>query len=100
MIEVDFGIGAYEYWGATGVDIRLSHVSDCCEAEFVDDEFPEPPVGDEEVPPEFRKEEKMDELPELSAEEKQQLESEFDRIELLCVHMGKTWADLGYPEAT
>lgn len=33
VIEVDFGIGAYEYWGATGVDVNICEVSDCCEAD-------------------------------------------------------------------
>lgn len=41
---IDEGIGSYEYWGAKGVDIRLSEVSDCCEAEVLD----EPPEGDED----------------------------------------------------
>lgn len=39
---VDYGIGAYEYWGAPGFDIQLCEVSDCCEAEPLD--FP--PVTD------------------------------------------------------
>lgn len=41
---IDEGIGAYEYWGAKGVDIRLVEVSPCCEAEVLD----EPPEGDED----------------------------------------------------
>jgi hypothetical protein len=32
VIVVDFGIGAYEYWGATGYDSRPEAVSNCCEA--------------------------------------------------------------------
>lgn len=36
-ITVDFGIGAYEYWGAPGFDVQLAEVSDCCEADCVDD---------------------------------------------------------------
>jgi hypothetical protein len=40
---IDEGIGHYEYWGAKGVDIRLSEVSDCCEAEVLD----EPPEEEE-----------------------------------------------------
>jgi len=28
----DFGIGPYEYWGATGVDKQERLVSECCEA--------------------------------------------------------------------
>ena len=38
---VDFGIGAYEYWGAPGVDVRMDYVSSCCEASL-----PEPPSPD------------------------------------------------------
>ena len=34
----DFGIGAYEYWGCRGVDIRLAAVSNCCEADVFEDE--------------------------------------------------------------
>lgn len=33
VIEVDFGIGAYEYWGASCVDVNICEVSDCCEAD-------------------------------------------------------------------
>lgn len=36
VIEVDFGIGAYEYWGATGYDSQICDVSDCCEADTQD----------------------------------------------------------------
>ena len=38
MITVDFGIGAYEYWGAPGFDVQLADVSDCCEAECIDED--------------------------------------------------------------
>ena len=34
----DFGIGAYEYWGAPGVDTDVQYVSVCCEASFVKNE--------------------------------------------------------------
>lgn len=27
----DFGIGAYEYWGAPGVDVQMVWVTRCCE---------------------------------------------------------------------
>lgn len=37
---VDEGIGAYEYWGAKGVDVRLVPYSSCCDAE-VTEEAPE-----------------------------------------------------------
>ena len=33
-VELDFGIGAYEYWGATGVDVNLQTVSTCCEGDL------------------------------------------------------------------
>jgi len=32
---IDVGIGAYEYWGAPGVDTQRVTVSECCEAGFV-----------------------------------------------------------------
>ena len=41
---VDEGIGAYEYWGATGVDVRLVEVSSCCGEDVTD----EPPEEDED----------------------------------------------------
>ena len=40
VVTIDEGIGSYEYWGATGVDIRLVEVSDCCEGDLLD-ELPE-----------------------------------------------------------
>ena len=33
--DVDFGIGAYEYWGAPGVDVNVQNVTDCCEMSLV-----------------------------------------------------------------
>jgi hypothetical protein len=36
IIEEDFGIGAYEYWGATGYDSQYAFVTACCEAEPVE----------------------------------------------------------------
>lgn len=33
VVEVDFGIGPYEYWGAPGVDRDIRLVSKCCEQE-------------------------------------------------------------------
>lgn len=36
VLELDFGIGAYEYWGFKGVDKQLHRVSACCEADFTD----------------------------------------------------------------
>ena len=52
VITVDFGIGAYEYWGAPGVDVQLAEVSDCCEADYEDTDFPEEPFDEESVAPE------------------------------------------------
>lgn len=39
--EVDFGIGAYEYWGAPGVDVNIQLVSTCCEAGVVPNRWSE-----------------------------------------------------------
>jgi hypothetical protein len=36
VIKVDVGVGAYEYWGAKGNDVRIESRSDCCEADYVD----------------------------------------------------------------
>lgn len=39
---IDEGMGAYEYWGATGFHVDLVQVSPCCHEDFwedVDDEF-------------------------------------------------------------
>ena len=44
--HVDFGIGAYEYWGATGYDSHEVEVSVCCEADFTDFDAPEDPTLD------------------------------------------------------
>lgn len=46
VVDVDFGIGAYEYWGATGFHTDIHRVTECCEADWQD--FP--PPGDEDVP--------------------------------------------------
>lgn len=48
VTTIDEGIGHYEYWGATGVDIRLVDVSSCCEDELLD----ELPEEDEDEDPE------------------------------------------------
>lgn len=34
-MRVDYGIGAYEYWGANGVHRDIQIVSECCEAGLV-----------------------------------------------------------------
>lgn len=36
VMVIDFGIGAYEYWGATGIDSQPGAVSGCCEVPAVD----------------------------------------------------------------
>jgi len=36
VVVADFGIGSYEYWGATGTDIQIEVFSDCCEAPVLD----------------------------------------------------------------
>ncbi len=38
-IEIDEGIGFTEAWGIPDNDVRLCVVSDCCEAEFEDEEM-------------------------------------------------------------
>lgn len=35
-IQVDFGIGPYEYWGCKGVDRDVHWMSMCCEEEILD----------------------------------------------------------------
>lgn len=35
LIEVDFGIGPYEFWGATGVHVDIQTVTECCESNTV-----------------------------------------------------------------
>jgi hypothetical protein len=34
VIEVDYGIGTYEYWGSICVDKDVKEVSSCCEEDF------------------------------------------------------------------
>ena len=41
----DFGIGAYEYWGALVVDTNVQYVSVCCEAGFVKNQPGYPEAG-------------------------------------------------------
>lgn len=36
-VKVDQGIGAYEYWGFKGFHHDWQWVSDCCEAELLDE---------------------------------------------------------------
>ena len=34
VIKVDFGIGAYEFWGERGVHRDVQEVSSCCEEDW------------------------------------------------------------------
>lgn len=34
LVEVDLGIGVYEYWGAIGRDVRIETVTPCCHANY------------------------------------------------------------------
>jgi hypothetical protein len=36
VVKRDFGIGAYEFWGATGVDSCFMSVSKCCDGDCVE----------------------------------------------------------------
>lgn len=36
-VTQDYGIGAYECWGARGNDVQLVEVSPCCETEVLSD---------------------------------------------------------------
>jgi hypothetical protein len=46
VVEIDNGIGAYEYWGAVGYHTDIHPVSECCEDDYLDYK----PVGDEDAP--------------------------------------------------
>ena len=37
-VQVDYGIGPYEYWGHKSVDVDLHWVSLCCEEEILDND--------------------------------------------------------------
>lgn len=37
-VEIDCGIGAYEFWGARETHTVLERVSDCCEDDIYEDE--------------------------------------------------------------
>lgn len=37
-ITVDYGIGAYEYWGMRGVHRDVQTVTECCEASFTEND--------------------------------------------------------------
>lgn len=51
IVLVDFGVGAYEYWGATGYHSDEHLVTRCCEAEPTQF-WPEPPEPDGDLIPE------------------------------------------------
>lgn len=42
-IKVDYGIGHYEFWGATGCHENWQWVSECCEGDLMDE-----PIGEDE----------------------------------------------------
>jgi len=51
----DFGIGPVEFWGAKSVDSDVQWVSECCDADLLDEsgcniEPPEPPEREYEPP--------------------------------------------------
>lgn len=45
---LDFGIGSYEFWGATGVDIQMGYVSKCCGGDVFQDKECTIPYEDDE----------------------------------------------------
>ncbi len=47
IVEVDFGIGSYEYWGAKGIDVNIHYVSECCEVDWEDCTRVDAEEGDE-----------------------------------------------------
>lgn len=52
-MTVDFGIGAYEYWGSKGIHSDVQEVTACCESDFVPNRpgsF-DPPPRAKRVPP-------------------------------------------------
>lgn len=44
LIEIDVGIGSYEYFGFVGNDVRIIFVSECCEADYYKAASPNEPV--------------------------------------------------------
>lgn len=46
VVQVDFGIGFYEYWGVKSVDVQMRDCSDCCEADITLDD---PNEDDDEI---------------------------------------------------
>lgn len=48
---LDFGIGAYEYWGAHGVDVQMAYVSPCCEAPLPEPERESSFIPGDDEPP-------------------------------------------------
>ena len=50
-VELDFGIGAYEFWGAPGVDSNIQEVSTCCEGDVWSHEDLEDWIAEHEEEP-------------------------------------------------
>lgn len=46
-VERDFGIGAYEFWGAGGVDSNIQSVSECCDGDLWTPEMYAEVLGEE-----------------------------------------------------
>lgn len=46
-VERDFGVGAYEFWGATGVDSHVMRVSACCDGDLLTAEELEELIAEE-----------------------------------------------------
>ena len=47
-VERDFGIGAYEYWGATGTNSNMQRVSACCDGDLLTPEEFEELIAEEQ----------------------------------------------------
>lgn len=50
VVLMDFGFGAYEYWGARGVHVDKRWVMECCQTESPDDLIPDEPDRDWDIP--------------------------------------------------
>jgi hypothetical protein len=47
-VELDYGFGSYEFWGARGTHSNIQTVSTCCEADVLSKDELEELVGEEE----------------------------------------------------
>ena len=47
-VQRDFGIGAYEYWGASGSDSNWQWVSACCDGDLLNPEQYDEVIGEME----------------------------------------------------